>query len=95
MTTPIFPAPGLFQHTDGGIYEVTGHCQLSTDASHLVAYRHVWPFEVAPWVRPVEEWASRFKPITPIDLAQAKQRETQADAQARITASRNARKKLS
>ncbi len=85
------PAPGHYRHTDGGFYEVKGMARDSRDGSAVVLYDHVWPFEAGLWTRPLEEWASRFTPVTAETVAAAR-RGDRAALQASISAARLARK---
>lgn len=85
------PAPGLYRHTDGGYYRVTGMARDSRDTEPVVLYDHVWPFEARTWTRPLHEWASRFTPVPAAELAQVQQGD-RAALQARIRAARAARK---
>ncbi|WP_255358090.1 DUF1653 domain-containing protein [Pseudorhodoferax sp. Leaf267] len=88
---PGAPAPGYYRHTDGGLYQVVGMARDSRDASDVVLYDHVWPFEGGRWTRPLPEWASRFTPVTAEDVA-ATQRGNRVADQERISAARKARK---
>lgn len=90
-TVPGAPAPGYYRHTDGGLYQVVGMARDSRDASDVVLYDHVWPFEGGRWTRPLPEWASRFTPVTAEDVA-ATQRGNRVADQERISAARKARK---
>jgi hypothetical protein len=85
------PALGYYRHTDGGTYQVVGMGRDSRDGSDVVLYDHVWPFELGRWTRPLPEWASRFTRITAEEVARVQQGDRAAD-QARISASRRARK---
>lgn len=85
------PALGLYRHTDGGYYEVIGRARDSKDGSTVILYEHRWPFEAGTWTRPVEEWASRFTRVRADELTQAQAR-PRAEAQAIVTASKQARK---
>lgn len=88
---PDAPPPGYYRHTDGGLYQVVGMGRDSRDASDVVLYDHVWPFEGGRWTRPLHEWASRFTPVTAEEVA-ADQRGDRAARQATISAARAARK---
>ena len=85
------PPPGYYRHTDGGIYRVIGMARDSQDASDLVLYEHVWPFEAGRWTRPLPQWASRFTPVTAEEVA-VTQRGDRAAEQRRISAARQSRK---
>ena len=88
---PGAPPPGFYRHTDGGLYQVVGMARDSRDASDVVLYDHIWPFEAGRWTRPLPEWASRFTPVTADEVA-ADQRGDRAARQATIRAARAARK---
>ena len=85
------PALGLYRHTDGGYYEVIGRARDSKDGSTVILYEHRWPFEAGTWTRPIEEWASRFTRVRADELTNAQLR-PRAEAQAIVTASKQARK---
>ncbi len=85
------PRPGYYRHTDGGLYQVVGMARDSRDASDVVLYDHVWPFEAGRWTRPLPEWASRFTPVTAHEVADTQRGDRAAD-QVRIGAARKARK---
>lgn len=53
-----------YVHRDGGLYFALYHAVDSRDQAKLIVYRHVYPFEVAIWVRPEAEWTERFKELT-------------------------------
>lgn len=87
------PAPGsLYRHVDGGIYRVLAVATHSEDLSLVVVYEHVWPFTNKAWVRPLEEWPSRFTHITRQDLltAMAGNREQAQEAITQHKAARRA-----
>lgn len=66
------PNPGtVYRHTDGGIYRFVGMAKSSEDASDLVLYKHVWPFEVITWARPLSEWHSRFTNLSAAEFQAA------------------------
>lgn len=55
----------FFKHRDGGIYVLIDEGKYSVDASAVVIYKHLWPFEQGMWVRPaVEFFDGRFKELT-------------------------------
>ena len=54
----------FYEHQDGGIYLVMDIATSTVDLSKWVAYRHIAPFEVKVWVRPIDEWTEqRFTAI--------------------------------
>ncbi|KWT98015.1 MULTISPECIES: DUF1653 domain-containing protein [unclassified Variovorax] len=83
--------PTYFRHTDGGIYALTCFGKHTEDASNVVVYRHVWPFEPDTWVRPASEWLSRFKHIPEAEVIKALKGDREA-AQAAITAAKAKRR---
>lgn len=91
--TPPLPKKGFYLHTDGGVYEVIDFVRHSRDASTLILYRHTWPFESSQWVRPVDEWASRFKPLSDVEAILIGSR-SRIDGQQEVSRARAARKQL-
>lgn len=69
---PFIPGT-LYRHRHGGIYTALFKAKHSDDASDVVVYEHVWPFEPnTRWVRPASEWTpDRFAPIDESDLSDA------------------------
>lgn len=75
---PTTPAPGVYRHVKGNLYEVLGLVRHSEDLSPLVLYRrldaHGRPLPDAPWVRPWAMWSElvpgpkgavpRFAPVS-------------------------------
>ena len=75
---PTTPAPGIYRHVKGNLYEVLGLVRHSEDLSPLVLYRrldaHGQPLPDAPWVRPWSMWSElvpgpegpvpRFSPVS-------------------------------
>jgi hypothetical protein len=60
-----------YKHVDGGLYFVLQIAKSTVDLSEHVVYVHVFPFDLATWIRPLDEWTpSRF---TLIDHAEAEQ----------------------
>lgn len=53
-----------YVHRDGGLYFALYKATDTRDQTPLIVYRHVYPFEVAIWVRPESEWNERFKGLT-------------------------------
>ena len=56
-----------YQHRYGGLYQTQRFVtsKSTVDQSEWVAYMHVWPFEVAMWHRPIEEFTDgRFRELT-------------------------------
>lgn len=83
---------GYYLHQDGGLYLVVNLAKHSDDASPVVVYQHVWPFEHAVWVRPLSEWtAPRFVAVT---LAQASSllEQDPVEGRAQVTQAKAARK---
>ena len=83
----------FYMHRDGGIY-VTLHVSSSTvDQSQHVVYRHVFPFEVKIWHRPIEEWdENRFTKITKLKAHTIMTSNNALDYQAVVKANKSARK---
>jgi hypothetical protein len=83
----------LVRHTDGGIYRFISPARHTEDESLLYLYEHVWPFETAdiPWARPAVMWASRFTPISELELAVA-MKEDRAAAQEAVNRAKAARR---
>lgn len=82
------------KHQDGGIYIFEGMSQSTVDQSLWYLYRHVWPFErsTVPWARPIEEWASRFTPLTIEEMKAFIGSRTREQGQADVTAAKAARR---
>lgn len=59
-----FPRGQYFRHIDGGYYMYDRLVYSSEDKSVKVVYDHLWPFEVAGWERPAQEFFDKFTPIT-------------------------------
>ena len=91
QAVPGAPPLGYYRHTDGGLYQVVGMARDSRDASDVVLYDHIWPFEAGRWTRPLPEWASRFTPVSAQEVAD-QQRADRPARQAAISAARAARK---
>jgi hypothetical protein len=90
MTAPL---EGFVQHRYGGIYRVLSTGKSTIDASEVVIYTHVWPFEFGTWVRPMSEWTEdRFKPLTENEVIVLRQADREK-ACAAITAAKAASKK--
>jgi hypothetical protein len=83
----------LVRHTDGGIYRYLSPARHSEDQSVLYLYEHVWPFDVSdiPWARPAAMWASRFTPISELELAVA-MKEDRLQAQQAVARAKAARR---
>lgn len=87
--------PGqLFRHQDGGYYQLVTCARHTNDLHPVVVYAHVWPFEPSTWVRPIQEWESRFTRCTSAELSDAMLSD-RAVAQAKITAAKAARRAAS
>jgi hypothetical protein len=85
----------IFKHQDGGFYRYLDLAQHADDKSVHVRYEHLWPFETGlPWLRRLDEWESRFKPVTEAELQEAmKQDRTAAqEAVTRAKAERRAKR---
>lgn len=83
-----------FRHTDGGLYRFEGTARDSRDGGLLYLYTHVWPFPVQFWVRPADEWASRFTQISGSEVAAAMEGDGAA-AQERVREAKRARRAAS
>lgn len=58
-----------YRHQDGGLYWVRQIAKSTVDQSEHVVYDHVFPFEKATWIRPLDEWTTeRFKLIEGLDV---------------------------
>jgi hypothetical protein len=82
---------GYYRHTDGGIYHFTKFVRLASNGKRAVEYQHVWPFEVDNWVRDLDEWDTRFTPISVAELEAARAVDRQA-AQDAVNRAKMARK---
>ena len=61
----IEPIDKYFVHRYGGLYFALYKGTDTRDLTPVVVYRHVYPFDVAIWVRPEAEWSDgRFKCIS-------------------------------
>ena len=83
----------LVRHPDGGIYRYISPARHTEDGSLLSLYEHVWPFETSdiPWARPAAMWASRFTPISELELTVA-MKEDRTQAQEAVTRAKAARR---
>jgi hypothetical protein len=62
MITPVLYT--YYLHKYGGIYLVTNVCTHANTGERMVVYDHVYPFEEASFVRPLDELtADRFTAI--------------------------------
>lgn len=85
----------LFQHTDGGYYRYLDMARHADDQALHVRYEHLWPFEPGmPWLRRVEEWEGRFKPVAEAQLQEA-MRQDRTDAQKAVARAKAARRAAS
>ncbi len=86
------PAPGEFYlHQDGGLYQVLTVAKNAEDLSGSVVYKHLWPFEVGVWHRPLQEWFSRFKLISEREAAKM-QSQDRAQGALRVAQAKAARR---
>jgi hypothetical protein len=86
------PLIGYVRHRDGGLYQVYGEGKSTIDASPVIVYKHIWPFEQGFWSRPSGEWTvDRFTPVTDADAAMIKMGNREL-AQAAITEAKRIRK---
>lgn len=93
MSVDMFTKGQIFQHKDGGIYQLIQVARYSDRPGEAVVYLHVWPFDRGMWVRPTEEWTEdRFKPITPQESSDFIYPMSQEEAQAFVKANKAARK---
>lgn len=53
----------FYEHVDGGLYRMLFEGKSSEDASPVVIYEHLHPFEKGVWSRPLAEFLRRFAPI--------------------------------
>jgi hypothetical protein len=59
-----------YKHVDGGLYFVSMIGKSTVDQSEHVIYIHIYPFELAPWIRPLEEWTTeRFQLIDHVEAS--------------------------
>jgi hypothetical protein len=88
------PAIGfLYQHVDGGLYQVTGLGKSTVDQTDQVVYKHLFPFEAATWIRPLVEWTEqRFRLISSKEYDHITASTTREKMQQRIEQHKAARK---
>lgn len=83
----------VYQHVDGGIYEVVNIAISSGDSTPSVVYVHRWPFEYATYVRPLAEWTpDRFTKITHQRAREIQHMTSRAVAQRLVTIDKQIRK---
>lgn len=80
LQTP-FKKGQLLQHIDGGFYRYQETVYSSTDTSQKIIYKHIYPFMIAKWERPIDEFLAKFKPIEESVLIEAKQNGRKATQQ--------------
>lgn len=87
-----------YQHRYGGLYQTQRFVvsKSTVDQSEWITYMHVWPFEVAMWHRPIEEFIDgRFTKITNRDALDIIRSMSEEEFQLKIIANKEASKKKS
>ena len=84
-------AEQYFRHLDGGLYRFVAHAKSADDASDVVVYEHLWPFDQSLWVRNRTEFETRFMPTDEITVKRAMKQE-RAQAQAQVNAAKATRR---
>ncbi len=57
------PDNHYYRHIDGGLYRLLHNARHADDASEVIVYEHLWPFEPGIWVRRADEFRQRFHAI--------------------------------
>lgn len=68
----MFKPNQLLQHQYGGFYVFEGSALDTATGQTVAVYRHIWPFDMALYTRPFDEFMDgRFRPVTQQDLNEA------------------------